>query len=228
MVEKTSDQSRDQITETERISRVKGVIVIGRQHSGNTFLTRIIGTSPSCLVDENENNWFEQLPNIQKEKSLQAKVERSMQHLLRNETERAEQQTANLFDWAKKRPEVSVHQLFSKGLELVTLADDKSFWALKATSYIFYAKEILDHCPEVKLIYLVRNPLDLTASTKKRNAKGLDWLIATNLAWRKGVAIAQQLQAVYPDRFMIVKYESVVRDQSVLAQISTFLDLSLK
>lgn len=227
MGKEASDKSRDQIEEAESISRVKGVIIIGRQHSGNTFLTRIIGTSTDCLVDENENNWFEQLPNIRKEKELYQKVELSMQHLLRNESQRAIRQTEALYNWAKQRPHLEPYHLFSKGLELSTLAAGKSFWALKATSYIFYAKEILDNCPEVKLIYLMRNPLDLTASTKKRNAKGLDWLIATNLAWRKGVAIAQQLATHYPDRFKIVKYEAVVRDQSVLHQIGTFLNVAL-
>ncbi|NJL75145.1 MAG: hypothetical protein HC892_09035 [Saprospiraceae bacterium] len=71
-------------------------------------------------------------------------------------------------------------------MELITTGHQRKYWVLKATSYIFYASQILDHTTGVKLVYIMRNPLDLTASTKKRTAGALDWLIATTWLGEKG------------------------------------------
>ncbi|MEM1328522.1 MAG: sulfotransferase [Bacteroidota bacterium] len=207
--------------------QVNGVIVMGRQHSGNTFLTRIIGTSPNSWVDENENDWFERVGLIEQSDSLQDRVHLSIQYMLRNEAAAAKVQEIALYNWAKQQSKVTAYDLFRKGMELVTLAKEKQLWALKATSYIFYARTILEYCPEIKLIYLMRNPLDLTASTKKRNPKGLDWLIATNIAWKKGVAIAQQLATKYPERFLIVQYENIIRQPETLREVAHFLQIEL-
>ncbi len=208
-------------------SQVNGVIIIGRQHSGNTFLTRIIGTSTDCWVDENENDWFERVALMEKEEDLQKRVQLSIRYMLRNEAEAAKRQEQSLFLWAQQQSYVSTYDLFRKGMELVTLAAEKRLWGLKATSYIFYARTILEQCPEVKLIYLMRNPLDLTASTKKRNPEGLDWLIATNIAWKKGVSIAEELATDYPERFLIIQYENIIQKPKTLAQIADFLEISL-
>jgi hypothetical protein len=147
--------------------------------------------------------------------------------MLRNEAEAAKRQEQSLFLWAQQQSYVSTYDLFRKGMELVTLAAEKRLWGLKATSYIFYARTILEQCPEVKLIYLMRNPLDLTASTKKRNPEGLDWLIATNIAWKKGVSIAEELATDYPERFLIIQYENIIQKPKTLAQIADFLEISL-
>jgi len=209
------------------LKEIKGVFVVGRQHSGNTFLTRILGSNSSFFMDENENSWFEYIPVIEKEKSLSNKVKLSTQHLLRGKPDVANKHLTSFQNWAEKNPQHSIYGLFLNGMQQVTKAEKKQYWVLKATSYIFYAEEILNNCPNVKLIYIMRNPLDLTASTKKRSTGNSDWLISTNLAWRQGVAIAQQLQDKYPSRFLIVQYENLVRETTTFKKISDFLGVEL-
>jgi hypothetical protein len=72
----------------------------------------------------------------------------------------------------------------------------------------------------VKVIYLVRNPLDLVASNYRRVRRTLDkgnelhygdWLYTVLVGWRRGLLLASRLQAMYPDRVRIVKYEDMVR-----------------
>lgn len=206
---------------------IKGVFVVGRQHSGNTFLTRILGSNSSFFMDENENSWFEYIPVIEKEKSLSDKVKTSTQHLLRGKPEIAQKHLSAFQDWAKNHSKHNIYELFLNSMRQVTKAEKKQYWVLKATSYIFYAEEILNNCPNVKLIYIMRNPLDLTASTKKRSTGHSDWLISTNLAWRQGVTIAAELQKKYPNRFLIIQYENLVRKTSTFKKISDFLGIAL-
>ncbi|MEM8523872.1 MAG: sulfotransferase [Bacteroidota bacterium] len=206
--------------------QIKGVFVIGRQHSGNTFLTRILGNTPNFFMDDNENSWFEQVPVLENISSLEKRVEYSTQHLLKGKPELAQKFLPEIQTWAKENPQVTVYELFLNSMDIITRAEQKENWVLKATSYIFYAEEVLNNCPDVKLIYIMRNPLDLTASTKKRNPKGLDWLISTNLAWRKGVNIAERLAEKYKSRFLIVRYESLVEGGEEFERIEQFLGIS--
>lgn len=205
--------------------QIKGVFIMGRQHSGNTFLTRILGNTPNFFMDDNENSWFEQVPVLEKANSLEERVRHSTKHLLKGKPELAQQFLPEFQAWAKSNHQSSTYELFLSSMDTITHAAQKENWALKATSYIFYAEEILNNCPNVKLIYIMRNPLDLTASTKKRNPKDLDWLISTNLAWRKGVAIAEQLAKKYSNHFLIVKYEQLVQGGSEFERIEQFLDI---
>jgi len=150
---------------------IKGVFIMGRQHSGNTFLTRILGNTLNFFMDDNENSWFEQIPVLEKATSPEERVQHSTKHLLKGKPELAQQFLPEFQNWSKQHPNANVYELFLNSMETVTLAAEKENWVLKATSYIFYAEEILSNCPNVKLIYIMRNPLDLTASTKKRIQK---------------------------------------------------------
>ncbi|MEN0046283.1 MAG: sulfotransferase [Bacteroidota bacterium] len=205
--------------------QIKGVFIMGRQHSGNTFLTRILGNTPNFFMDDNENSWFEQVPVLEKIASLEERVIHSTKHLLKGKPKLAQQFLPKFQTWAKSNPQAGIYELFLSSMETVTRTAQKENWVLKATSYIFYAEEILNNCPNVKLVYIMRNPLDLTASTKKRNPRGLDWLISTNLAWRRGVAIAEQLAQKYEGRFLIVKYEQLVEGEREFERIEQFLDI---
>lgn len=208
--------------------KIEGVFVIGRQHSGNTFLTRILGSTPDFFVDENENSWFEFIPVLRQKKTVTERAALSTKHLLRGKPAVALKYQKQIEDWLRQHPKADVYQLFQESMNTVCRGEDKQHWVLKATSYIFYADEILRNCPDVKLIYIMRNPLDLTASTKKRNPSKLDWLIATNIAWRKGVNIAAQLLKAYPDRFLIVQYETLVQGSTEFDRIADFLGVELE
>jgi hypothetical protein len=94
-------------------------------------------------------------------------------------------------------------------MRFATASSGKRFWVRRATSYIFYAEQILDLMPEARLLYLLRNPYDKCASLKRRNPR-LDRFGAMVVGWNKGLRIASKLQQSHPDRFRIVRYEDMV------------------
>ena len=94
-------------------------------------------------------------------------------------------------------------------MRFATTSSGKRFWVRRATSYIFYAEQILTLMPEARLLYLLRNPFDKCASLKRRSPRH-DRFAGMVIGWNKGLRIASKLQHAYPDRIRIVRYEDMV------------------
>jgi len=211
-------------------SMVQGIFISGRPHSGNTMLCRILSNHTQCFSDCDENLWFEWRPIIEKEKDIQQRVHLSIHHLLPRRKEDAKEIESQLLQWYLANPDATVYDLFNQGMHLVTLRKEKKFWALKATSYIFYADEILKNLPNVKMIYLVRNPMDLMASDYNRMIFHMkhgedygDWLYTPVIGWAKGLGLAVALQKLYPVRFCIVKYEELCSEPQKARELFEFV-----
>jgi len=112
--------------------------------------------------------------------------------------------------WRDDNPP-SALTLWHEAMDGLTARRGDRRWAQKGTSYIFYASEILEAWPDVRMIYLLRNPWDLVASRRKRTPK-IEAVLSTVLSWVKGSRLAQDLQRDYSDRFRIVRYESITSD----------------
>jgi hypothetical protein len=84
--------------------------------------------------------------------------------------------------------------------------------------------------PEAKLLYMMRNPLDLLASVKRRAAAHNRWstqVVRLALGWNKGVKLALGYRRKFANNFMIVKYEDLTAQPDVLVRgVFDFLDLT--
>ena len=109
-------------------------------------------------------------------------------------------------------------------MEILSRRHGTNRWAQKATCYIFYVEEILQSFRNARLIYLARNPLDLAASLKRRgNAR---YFLNMIWAWNRGIRLAEMYQRKYPDNFLIVRYEDIVRSSDItLRRIFDFAGL---
>jgi hypothetical protein len=117
-------------------------------------------------------------------------------------------------------------ELYALGMRDVLERFGKERWAQKATSYIFSAEDILATFPRARLIFLVRNPLDLAASTARRNGS-FRHTVRLAMGWNRGVREALRLQAEVPAVFRIVRYEDLVRDsQRVVREVCAFCALA--
>lgn len=102
----------------------------------------------------------------------------------------------------------------------------------KTPAHAEFVPEIVRLLPEARIIHLVRDPRDVTASLLAAAASwGNRWAPhrasqAIRLWWRhvNGVELAASLLA--PDRFLEIRYEDLHRNpSSILAEISRFLKL---
>jgi hypothetical protein len=105
-------------------------------------------------------------------------------------------------------PDTPTLQLYLDAMNAVSTHMGCHRWAQKGTSYIFYAKEILERIPDSRLLYMLRNPWDLAASERRRNHR-VEVILSTMMGWSRGSRIAEQCSTAYPDRFRVLRYEDL-------------------
>ena len=185
------------------------IFISGRQHSGNTVTAHIFGMVPDCYSANVEGWFFEHRRLVDKIKDP-AKRAAYVVDLLRLDDAALDERTRDwLVGWHREHPDAASVDVYRQAMRFVTTSSGKRFWVRRATSYIFYAQDILTLMPEARILYLLRNPYDVCASKKRRDPKRdrfLGWVVS----WNRGLRIALKLQEAYPNRFLIVRYEDMV------------------
>ena len=187
------------------------IFVSGRQHSGNTVTTCVFGMVPACFAGLMEGWFFEHRAIVDKLKDLDVRARRVAELLRLDDEELTDRTSEALSRWHVEQPDATATDLYREGMRFAAASHDKQFWVQQATSYIFYAQDILRLMPDARFIYLLRNPYDLCASEKRRDPKR-ERLWGCVVSWNKGLALAGKLQEEYPDRFIITRYEDIVTD----------------
>jgi hypothetical protein len=204
------------------------IFVLGRPHSGNTMMAMVLGRHSQIHGSIGESLLFEHLPAL----AALAPTERA--RAVTDHLRRAAQPTLDAATVADVRsvleriatetPEVSIADLMSHGMRHLAKAAGKSYWAQKATSYIFYVDDIFRVFPRARLVFLARNPFDIGASHKRRGTGIAS--VRSVLAWNRGLRRATAAAAAHPDQFKIVHYEQLVTDgATLLPPLMRFLDL---
>lgn len=207
------------------------IFVLGRQHSGNTMLATILRKTPGVLSLLEEGNFFERrlklglLPLEPRIRELLKAIRQSdsppiaadvlaqlEQRLRREMGTRADHR-----NWPAER-------LYVRAMELLAEMRGASRWAQKATSYVFYVDAIMRAIPTAKFVYLVRNPLDIAASVKKRGYEKAFARVA--IGWARGLRLARKYASENPANFLMSVYEDIVKNPTAeLGRIYQFLGL---
>ncbi|NTV15008.1 MAG: sulfotransferase [Desulfobulbaceae bacterium] len=99
----------------------------------------------------------------------------------------------------------------------------KTRWGCKSTFVIDHLEAVLAACPEARLIWLVRDPRDVAASSRRSLFSPCHpWLTAR--LWRRQQAAGQQGQAAHPENFLLLRYEELLAaPEATLRQLCAFL-----
>ena len=199
------------------------LFIAGRQHSGNTVTACVFERVANCLTVNVEGLFFEQRSLIDRIKDPTERAKRLVDLLKFEDEELADRTKHWLIDWQNKTPDASALDCYCQAMQFATLDAGKEFWVRRATSYIFYAHEILTLMPKARVLYLLRNPHDVCASIKRRNPK-MDRNLGWVTSWNRGMKIALDLKKSFPDRFLILRYEDMVsKPQQVFAELFNFV-----
>lgn len=190
------------------------IYVIGRQHSGNTMLTSVFGRHPEVHAFRNEDRFFEHVDRFPVPAS-DGDVDRLTDiladaHLPPLQAEGRQR----IHRWLQRRradrsSPLTASSLYREAKDWLASQAGKRRWAQKATSYVFHVEALLDQLPHAKLVFLVRNPLDIAASLRIRESDAY-WLRMC-IGWRKGVERARYFEKAHPENFLVVRYEDLVR-----------------
>ncbi|MDQ7006722.1 MAG: sulfotransferase, partial [Acidobacteriota bacterium] len=204
------------------------VYICGRQHSGNTVLALALGRLPPFLALPQDLPYFEHLELIDQTRNPRKRVAYAIRcMMLELESARLQLEvSAWLNRWILDHSAASAIDIYLEAMHFAVRSRRKEWWAQKATSYIFYADQVLDLVPNSRMIYMLRNPYDLAASKKQRDP-GIDRIWAHSVSWYKGLRKALALQERHPARFRIVRYEDLVlAPETTMRTLCNFLGVA--
>jgi hypothetical protein len=182
--------------------------VAGRQHSGNTVLSVLLGRLPGWYAQNDESTLLEMHGLIDGMQDVEAKSASMIKAIGLEDPEQAQWLDDFVSCRWRDQPNLPALTLWHEAMDGVTVRRGDARWAQKGTSYIFYGREILKAWPNARLIYMLRNPWDLVASRRRRNPK-MEAVASTLISWTKGLKLARALERDVPDRFRLVRYEDL-------------------
>jgi len=206
------------------MSSPKGPLyVIGRQHSGNTMLATLLGRHPDVYAFTGEGTFFEHHRGIRQKKDPVSRIAEEVASGADPPLSAEVQDDLIRFLRRQKDPETSVRELYAQAKEHVAATEGAPRWVQKATSYVFHVDDILRALPSSRLIFLLRNPLDLGASLKRRG--GWSRVLRMIWGWNRGVRLAHRWGN--DERVRLVRYEDLVREsESVLRDVCSFAEVT--
>ena len=173
------------------------VFVIGRQHSGNTMLTRMLGRHDQLHAFSGEGTFFE------RQSEIQAAPIEERPHRVAREMSGGDLALEDVLHYIRQRVEDRPQPLdqYLAGKRGIAEQHGATRWVQKATSYVFHASDILERLPRAQFLFLSRNPLDLAASLKRRGAKvrwgRMVW------GWNRGTRKAHLIKRRYPKKLRV-------------------------
>jgi hypothetical protein len=188
-----------------------GVYICGRQHSGNTMVTAMLGRLPGTVIFDHEDIFFEHRLTAEQISDDRARAEAVVECSRLPKDESTETAREHLLSWVEANPGASALMMNRELRRFFVRRHNCSHWVQKSTSYIFSAETILRELPEARLIYLLRNPYDIFTSARRRGG-GDEALALVCLGWRRGLRLADHYQRTFPDRFRVIQYEELVTD----------------
>jgi len=184
------------------------IFISGRQHSGNTVTALLLGRIPGIYSQVAESVVLEQHHLLDRDRDPASRARRLTRLIDLEAEDHRDWLAAHLQEAAGRAPDTPTLTLYLDAMNAVSERMGCHRWAQKGTSYVFYAKEILERIPDSKLLYMLRNPWDLAASRRRRNHRA-EAILSTMMGWSRGSQIADQFSTEYPDRFRVLRYEDL-------------------
>ncbi len=193
------------------------IFLAGIERSGTSLMYALLASHPAIAMTRRTNLWtyfYNQYGDL----SVRENFERCLATMMRyKRLQKLEPDPERIRDEFLKG-EPSYPRLFSLLEEHFAEKQGKNRWGDKSLNTERYADEIFSAYPGAKIIHMMRDPRDRYASAAKRwkNMKGKAgagtamWLQSTNLARRN--------QALYPQQYKIVRYESLVTQPEKIMQ----------
>lgn len=207
------------------------IFIIGRQHSGNTMLARCLGRAPEVHSLTGEGQFFEHQAFLD-DKSTDEKIASVVSLVEQSGGDIPSEARSELHNHMRRSradggSSGTAAEMYARCMEWLAQEKGAGRWAQKATSYVFHVEAILECFPDARLVFLVRNPLDLAASMKRRG--GWTAVARMTYGWNKGVRSALRYAETNPDRLLIVRYEQFVEESHrKMAEVCDFCDLPFR
>ena len=207
------------------------IFIIGTERSGSNLLRVILTAHSKIWIPHPPHfmNYFAHLKygDLVQQKN-QEKVLRDMLRLVRY----------HIFPWTEYQlnqsqilsavQHSSMFGLTAAIYEHVLPQTQKTIWGCKSTFMIAHIPAIRTLYPDARFIFLVRDPRDVSLSSKTSVFSPCHPLLSAKL-WNEQQKIGLAAMNAHPESFHLLKYEELLQDhQGTLENICRFLQLELE
>ena len=187
-----------------------------------------LGKAPECLAQIDENSFFEHRALIDGVAEPGARARQVFGRMKLEAAGVRDATLAHMLAMAAEQPGSTALDLYRAGMDFAMRAAGRTVWVQKATSYIFYGREILTLMPDARLLFLIRNPYDIAAS-KRRRDPWRESIWNTMISWNKGVRLGLELEREFPQRFKMIRYEDFTgRAAETVPAVFAFLGIPFR
>lgn len=203
----------------------KSLFIGGLDRTGKTYLRFILESHPEFVFSKRTSLWPKY---YQKYGPLE--IGENLENLLRTLTRNKHIMALSPdFKSLKNDFERGPHtyeRLFELIHEQYAEKNGRNFWGDQTEFLEKYALIILNAYPHAKFVHLIRDPRDRFAAILKKSTNRQGLGIAT-ARWINSATLAKKNQAEYPQRYLIIRYETLVSNpEKTVKHICDFLGLN--
>ena len=199
------------------------VFIGGASRSGKTYMRLMLGSLPGLAVSRRTRLWtnfYNRYGDLSKDENLDrclAELEKKkhVQLLLpdmnsiRQQFRQGPPTYPHLFD--------QLHRAYARKV-------GKQRWADQTEGIERFAELILESYPDARFIHMVRDPRDRFEAILARDLGAHNRLGVESARWNQSWDLGRDLQARFPERYRIIKYEDMVREPAeVMASVCDFI-----
>jgi hypothetical protein len=199
------------------------VYIAGLERSGTSLIYALLGSHPSIAMTRRTNLWthfYGQYGDISRPENF----ERCLAMMLRyKRIVRLQPDPERLrSEFYKGEPTYSC--LFALMGSQYAERQGKKRWGDKSLNTERYADLIFAAYPNARMIHMIRDPRDRYASALKRWGVSRGGVGAGSAAWLWSLEMAQRNRRRYLDRYMILRYETLVfKPEESLRDVCAFI-----
>lgn len=199
------------------------VYVAGQERSGTSLMYALLASHPNIAMSRRSNLWthfYEQYGDLSRPENLDACLEMMKRYKrirpLQMDPERVRQEFL--------QGEATYGRLFAIVQSQYAEQLGKPRWGDKSLHTERYADAIFAAYPQASILHMIRDPRDRYASALTRWKVNRSGAGGGTAAWLSSVKLAERNQQKYPERYKIVRYETLASEpEETLRSICAFI-----
>jgi hypothetical protein len=199
-------------------SGVGPVYVGGLDRSGKTTMSAFLGSHPDIAIPGVGSNMWTYFFGRFGDLAEPANFERCLDAMLRYKHVRYLQPDADRIRREFRAGEPTYARLFS--LFLVHFAEraGKPRWGAQTGLIERYADQLFAAYPDLRIVHMLRDPRDRYEASLAAWPDGRGRAGGATARWRYSTRLAVRHERTYPDRYLVVRFEDLVREPVATVQ----------
>lgn len=200
------------------------IFIAGLERSGTSLLYALLASHPNIAMTRRTNLWtyfYNQYGDLSKPENFERCLATMMVYKRLLPVNLDADQLRRDFQQGEK----SYPRLFALIEEQYAHRLGRPRWGDKSLNTERYADLIFDAYPDACILHIMRDPRDRYASALARWKVSRGGAGAGSAVWLSSLRLAERHQEKYPDRYMIVRYETLAsQPERTLRTICSFID----